>query len=476
MNAFPPEPSPPDSDEELHVQPLEGETAQALDALIEAWAVPEAEISEEVAEAEADTPLDELLERWSAQEAPVLAGRAELVQRLVARVVGDTEKNSEAELRAAREALEEVTRALAAERGVDIEAAAEDGIEEAFDAVGERLREEGLEQWNVSLHLAFDDDLVPQLAWTRIPSETAHVWLLGSLYDRVEASLGSEPLLLFERRASRWWFERWSTGWLTEENPFARGVREQEWSFVERPALALDDVPVIFSFCSQDFFEQVPPRQQKLARALRRSFVDVFAVRKRGEEETILDSLSDGRRYPVHEHNPEIEYRAGFLALGRLIPWDGGRYLRSPGMVIFQPANAEQGPLLAEGLAKAGDEISPTIAIEALLSTLGGDARVPRRIPPASSRALAEQVLLAMRTLLDEAGLVEHPPVDEAPEEIRAALSSKGETEYLRYEVDPVIAEWLQALGGMVQKPETKSKAGKKKGKGKQRGKRKKQR
>lgn len=219
----------------------------------------------------------------------------------------------------------------------DGDAPPDDGPEEAMGTAAEELRTAGLEWWDVSLYLGTDADAdsddAPTLVWFPVPPETAHVWLLGALYERVEESLLGEPLLLLERQAS-------------------------EWTLVERPALALDDVPVISAFCAQDFFARLPPRQQRLARALRRSRVGVFVVRERGEGETVLESVEDARRFRVHEHNPELDYGPGDFAAGRLIPWEAGRHLRSPGMVIF-PGDAPTAPLFAEGLDRMGERAGP---------------------------------------------------------------------------------------------------------------------
>ncbi len=312
---------------------------------------------------------------------------------------------------------------------------------------GALLREIGLEELDISAHLLFSAGEEPVLGWEPIPPETAHVWLLGSLYDRVEASIISAPPLLdLEREASRWWFERWTgpSRRSSEEERFARGVREQEWSLVERPTIALD-APVTTWFCATPQFHHEPPRQQRMARALRRSFASVFAVRSAEGLTSVLEDLVDGREYTVHEHNQPLAYRSGWLALGRLIPFDGRRYLRSPGMLLFLPQPGERGSALARGFAAASETLGPAIALEAIMTTIVSRVRVPRDLGPAPSRAEACEWRAELMDVMDQEGLREPVPVEQAPAELRRLAHGEA-SQFYAYAVDDVVGAWADAL------------------------------
>jgi hypothetical protein len=147
---------------------------------------------------------------------------------------------------------------------------------------------------------------LPQAAVTG-PNEAS--WLLESLYDHVEAAVLLDPMLDLERRTSAWWFERWTPAPARQrpDETFPRGVREQEWSLVERSTLRLE-APVVAGYSDG-------------------SFAGVFTVHDRRESEITLEDVAGGHRYLVHEHNGEIAYHPEYLALGRLIPFGPGRYL-----------------------------------------------------------------------------------------------------------------------------------------------------
>ncbi|MBV9774211.1 MAG: hypothetical protein JO040_09695, partial [Gemmatimonadetes bacterium] len=284
------------------------------------------------------------------------------------------------------------------------------------------------------------------------------------LYDRLEAWVEEEDLLSLERTASSWWFSRWCPPRPMRGGEFAQGVREQEFSLVEWPLASLERTAVE---CLAEEGE-LPPRQQHLAEQLRESFVGVWEVRATDDVDTLLASPLDGRTYPVREHAPEVGYRVGAVAMGRLIPFGDGTYLRSPGMLFTGPAEPEFARPLAGVLEKAPQSLPPAAVLEAVVSRVFGQADVPREVKPARNAKEAKELLAELRPLLEEAGMARRITLDElAPEVDRSQLSP--DAELYDYELDTVLYEWIQALGEMARGTESGGKRAPKSTKGKTR-------
>jgi hypothetical protein len=442
---------------------FEGEVKRAAEALVAASAVLGADIEpenvfppDEAGDDEADGAEfnSRMLERLTTLKKHNDA-RDELAELLVGRlVVGEEERAPDVELRTAREQVESAGAEVAGLLRIDRDKALRRGREVAEGAVAERLREVALERYDISLHLVRHRDGRPGAVWYAVPRETASVWLLGSLYPRVEGSVTIHTLLNLERQASHWYFLRWSTERRGEEVQFTQQVREQEWSLVDRPALVTGGVPIMAAFCAQPIFESVPPRQQMLARSLSRSFVGVFTFRGEEDGVHIFESAVDGRRFRVHEHNPENHYPPGSLGLGRLIPWEGGLHLRSPGMVIIANPSPDLPARMADALTKAEElDMPPAIALEAMTSMLLMNAKVPRRVKPAENRAQAEELAQLLPELLEEHGLAreasEDDPDVEVPDEMRA-IAQDRDVKLMQYRVDQAMAEWMGELHKMA--------------------------
>jgi hypothetical protein len=385
--------------------------------------------------------LPEIVLRSMALEA---RGR-ELARLLLYRAI-DASRVSSAELAMVRDDVEGRTRQIAgsAHGGPPPISPAEDDV--ALVAAAELLREIGLEELDRSVNLVTEATGAHALVSHPVPSETAHVWLSGRLYDRVEAFVATDPLLTVERAASAWWFDQWSavTRRPSQEEQFSREVREQEWSFVERETVTLG-APVMTAICEQPFFDHVPPKQQRLARALRRSFPGLFEVRSTRDYTTVLEGLLDGREYVIHEHNQPVMYHSGFLGLGRLIPFEQGGYLRSPGMLFLLPPDASTGTLLTAAIERGRGELDLAILIESLISVIAWQTRVPRAVSPASSAKEAGRVLEALRVALDAAGLRQPALLDEVPENVREMAQRDG-AQLFSYPIDDVLGAWIAAL------------------------------
>lgn len=387
-------------------------------------------------------PLDVLAERTAG--AAAFAGRARALARALLRYAIDPAPGTSAPLDAARTAVEDELRSLLGPRRArraSLSFAAPDA--EVLAVIAELLREIGLEELDLSAHLGQNADGAPVIISQPAPAATAHVWLLGRLFERIELLAAMDPLLALEREASRWWFERWSGPRRHEVERFSHTVREQEWTFVDRDAIALD-APAATALCDQPFFAELPPRQQRLARALRQSFASLFVVRDTRPDAVTLENLVDGGEHVIHEHNQPVNYRPGFLALGRLIPFGGGRHLRSPGMLFLQPRGPSTGPLLADGLRRARSDMARAILVESVIATLVSGTRTPRMLKPAATRREARLRLQELADAMDAAGLRKATAPDDVPDDLRAA-SAKPTALYM-YPVDEVVGGWAAAL------------------------------
>jgi len=149
----------------------------------------------------------------------------------------------------------------------------------------------------------------------------------------------------------------------------------------------------------------------------------------------------------VHEHNEEIAYVPGFIALGRLIPLDGGRWLRSPGMAFGSAPNDELAPALARAVRASTDTLGPALTIEAAIATMmsGTRATLPLAVKPARSAAEAKALSWELNEVLQEAGLAKRVAKKRAPAELRDVALAPG-TQLFEFSVDAAVGEWMQAL------------------------------
>jgi hypothetical protein len=316
------------------------------------------------------------------------------------------------------------------------------------------------------------------LSWAPHSPASVHVKLLERLFHRLELVCFADPLLLLERNASRWHFDRFSTpgtGKRAGSIEFARGVREQEWSLVDRPSLALELSVVEALSLSIRYGDPCPAKQTQLARALVQSSTAIFRVEQRRGEETVLHRLGDGKRFTVQEHNPETDYGTGWLAMGRVVEVTPDLCIRSPGMVMMTGANQMPDEVPKRLMERPAHERA--IQVESVISFLAfGNRKIPRRVPPAASRPAADELLRALHAELEAHDLVESVDVNEAPAEALAAMGERLSPEAARIEsmnVDETIAEWLTALVAMARPA---SRTGGESGGGKNKGKKKRRR
>lgn len=196
--------------------------------------------------------------------------------------------------------------------------------------VGSVLREQALEYHDSELLLGQDRGGAMVAVMAPATAAQAHVWLLGTLYERVERWIDDTAVPALERAASRWYFERWRSARAQRGDEFARGVREQEFSLVERDLITLR-ASAVEHMVANRLLGEAGPKQRRMAAALPDSRCGAWEVAGRSGEWTELRHPLGGPVLRVAEHAPEHRYGAGDVMLGRLIPLDGHTWLRSPG-------------------------------------------------------------------------------------------------------------------------------------------------
>jgi hypothetical protein len=403
----------------------------------------------------------------SVELADVLAAGAEsLAHAVVLRVLGRDAPPVEA-TRGMVAAQVELLRELAGDTGAPVPATLADVPPDVLGDVTATLRDAALEWADHEMLLGThpEDGLV--LIASPVTAAQAHVWTLGPMYERIEKWVAGDDLWIMERRAAHWWFERWTPPGRMEEHLFARGVREQEFALVDRPFLALDDRTAIEHLADTEELDDFPPKQRHMATKLLESEVGVWEVVERQGVDAVLRAPLDGRLFRVREHAPEEHYGAGSLALGRLIPFGDGTWLRSPGAVFFVADSPFQARALAEALGPGTGDLPDVVKIEMLISTLaaGRKLRLPREVRPAPSAADAGDILEEMQELMLEAGLTREVTRDELPPDVdRSRLPDEGP--FFIHDVDFVVADWLTELGKLVRKGQTRRERRQKGGKG----------
>lgn len=343
-----------------------------------------------------------------------------------------------------REHLERVAE-LAREYGLEpvpLDGYAPDG--DALGRVSAMLREQAMEHHDAQTLLGTHQSGDTVLITSPVTVEQAHVWLLGPLYEKVESWVLEDPLFTLERRAAAWWLSRWRSARPLPGDDFARGVREQEFALVDRPLLGAD-APAVEHMVDEGLLRRIGGRQMRMARGLIESVAGVWTVESRAGARAVFVDPLDGTRLEVREHatagdNP---YGAGFIALGRLIPFGDGTWLRSPGtyMMSYGKRSGELAGTLAEGLRQQVHTPAPAF-LEATVHTLTGVRGLPRPVLPAPSPDDAAEIGRELMLLLREVGAAR--PAD--PSSLGTMQPVPGQSEALEFKLDVVLAEYVQAV------------------------------
>jgi hypothetical protein len=162
---------------------------------------------------------------------------------------------------------------------------------------------------------------------------------------------------------------------------------------------------VIGGFADDDVFSGLYPGQRRMAEGLAASFVDIFECVALAGNRATLRSVRSDQTYVIHEHLEPVQYEVGWVAAGRLIPFDSELYLRSPGMVFARADALDDARSAAAFVDTLEDELPPALALEAFISSVMLGVDVPRVMKPVRSRADAREQLDSLRFLLLDAQL-----------------------------------------------------------------------
>jgi len=402
-------------DERLTVHRLTGDLEETLETLVSGCAFL-AKLTQTI-EAEGDEDV-EPAEHESLDGPRRLFGGVTLTTRILARALLDraldrqsasTNDDEGDDEDVPERALDDLTEALLPLKLAPTFRSSRTERKAAFDDAALLVRELGLEEFGVSCDLEIADDGVHELVAFAVSPETAHVELLEFLINRAEnVAFETDPLLATERDASAWEFSRWSVspppGKRSPDSDITRHIREQEYSLADRTTLALG-TSMIGTLASDDTFTHLHPGQRRLAEALAASVVDVFECVAVTGNRVALRSLRTGTTYVTHEHIEPVEYSVGWVAAGRLIPFERDLYLRSPGMVFVRSDVVHSLQSAASQLDTLEETLPPALALESFISSELLGVAVPREMKPMRSRADAREQLDELRVMLAEARL-----------------------------------------------------------------------
>jgi hypothetical protein len=311
------------------------------------------------------------------------------------------------------------------------------------------LRTAALEYHRSELMLGHEDGRRPVAVSTPLAESQAHVLLMQPLYERVERWVAGSGAPGQEREAARWWFSRWRPAQPARGDEFARVVREQEFSLVERPLITLGNRTVIGHMLGEGLLDDLPPRQRAVAEGLAGSAAAVWEVVSRAGEHASFRDPMDGEMYSVVEHGG-AEYGLGSVAVGRLIPFAGGTFLRSPGMAIIPASEVRPGMAgaMAEGVEESSEEVMPSAVIEGMIQVMFGIRNLPRKVPLPVSPDQAVMILRDLNTARMEVGAAQAVDPADVPERLRGAEN----VTVLGGMVDIVFADYLGEMFPLSQK------------------------
>jgi hypothetical protein len=277
----------------------------------------------------------------------------------------------------------------------------------------------------------------------------AHVWLMGAVYDRLERWVAASGAPALEREAARWWFSRWRPAQPARGDEFARVVREQEFSLVDRPLVTLGGNTVLEHMLQAGLLDDLPPKQRTVAEGLAESAAGVWEVVSRAGDRAVFRDPVEGDEFSIAEHG-EAEYGPGSIVLGRIVPFAGDTDLRSPGAAIVPASSARPGMALgfAEAVAKSGVDVPPPVAIEGMVQMVFGARGLPREVPLPVSPDQATVILRDLNVALRATGVAKEVDPAEAPERFRNAPDAL----VVGYEVDIVLADYLREMFPLSQK------------------------
>ena len=270
--------------------------------------------------------------------------------------------------------------------------------DEVVADLGDLVNEVGLEEFDTDCALEMRRSGTSQLFAMPLSAEAAHVYLIPHLLERLESSLlVGDVFPAIERDASSWEFACWNVAPPArlargEIASLASSIREQEYSLVERRMVslgmtALDDLLA-------ESIAGMFARQVRIAESYAASATGIYECDVIDGDRALLRSVIDGRVVVVYDPLDAGYTTPGSLCLGRLLPFDrDGVHLRSPGMVVVPPGRPDLARAAVDAFRQYCATLPPSLAVEAVISSVVYEIPVPRPTKAKDSRAQARETI-----------------------------------------------------------------------------------
>jgi hypothetical protein len=320
------------------------------------------------------------------------------------------------------------------------------GAPHAVEALSLSMDRYATEELGASVRLVQTEEAFV-LLWKSLTREGAQLGVLAQVYALLDRQARHIPLVAIERTACRWWFERLRDPAAASQEPHAaRRIREREWSLADRKSFATN-ATVLEAACAMSFETSLSPGARRMVSAARKSRLGVFVVRASDGAEASIEDAAVHERLRLCEHEPERPCAAGAVIVGRLYPTGNGRYLRSPGAFVLDPAAMAPAAKILEFAGLLVRRRFPlALALEIVVAEVNNRAQLglPREVPAADSRAAARRILDDLRATMEDLGMFEHPKSKHAlwlePGDKGASWTIFG------WEADMPLAAWVENL------------------------------
>jgi hypothetical protein len=375
-----------------------------------------------------------------------------VIQRVTTGKLGVPRPNHDSELglKHAARTLEDATAALVRGSGIraKLRAFKTDADTLMMDING-LFCEVALEEFDAALGVLSDESKTIMLYWKPVPPGTAYVDLIESVLRTARLLVADSPLLQAEVAASDWWYSRWIG--VTPDVPGSASaalIRANEWIFGGRSTVALGS-PIVTALTATPYADRLPPKQLTIAAAFSRSHTSLFAVRRRGKNESTLEDLADGGSVVIHEQSPTMAYRVGDIGVGRIFRIGDSHVMRSAGMVFIPPPEkyTENPEPVIETFRKMRTELGdPDVGAEAFMSMYFFGRSVPNVIEPAASKEDARERCAALTEMLQGRGMERELIGGEFSDEVERIIREAPKGSVIALEVDDALGAYMNAL------------------------------
>jgi hypothetical protein len=282
------------------------------------------------------------------------------------------------------------------------------------------------------------------IAAETVPVERAYIELVSHLYRDMMAFVANHtsPLLLLERMASHWHFDRLSWPRTNDQEREFFMERENAWSLTQRRTLTLGST-VVQGFCQTPAFGGIPSREQYLAKAMDRAQCGIFVVSDVAPGRTTLERLPDGRVFHVREWMGQMPVVADCLVAGLLIPYEDSTWLRARGVLIVKPGNGHVREELGNAVRRQGVDAMQVIDVEQIFAVLKSRGAKMRAPLPETTRKRAGTVLMELHGALIASGRSIAVSRGEGPFDV---AGDSADVQRRRFDIDSVVKDWMEAL------------------------------